>query len=138
MKVAVPKEIRTGERRVAIIPDSVKRMIKKGIEVTVESGAGEESMYSDADYEAAGAKIESSVEALFGNADVVLKVNQPGSNPEVGKNEIDMMREGSALIATLLPLINHDLVKKLAEKKITCILFGYYPKNNTCPEHGCS
>lgn len=128
MKVAVPKEIRTGERRVAIIPDSVKRMVKKGIDVTVESGAGEESMYSDADYEAAGAKIESSVEALFGNADVVLKVNQPDLNPAVGKNEIDLMREGSALIAILLPLANHDLVKKLAEKKITSFSLDAIPR----------
>ena len=128
MKVAVPKEIRTGERRVAIIPDSVKRMVKKGIEVTVESGAGEESMYADADYEAAGAKIETSVEALFGNADVVLKVNQPELNSTVGKNEIDMMREGSALIATLLPLVNHDLVKKLAEKKINAFSLDTIPR----------
>ena len=128
MKVAVPKEVKKGERRVAIIPDSVKRMIKKGIEVTVESGAGEESMYADADYETAGAKIESSVEVLFGNADVVLKVNQPELNSTVGKHEIDMMREGSALIATLLPLVNHDLVKKLAEKKITSFSLDTIPR----------
>ncbi len=128
MKVAVPKEIKTGERRVAIIPDSVKRMVKKGIDVTVESGAGEESMYSDGDYVAAGAKIESSVETLFANADVVLKINQPDLNAAAGKNEIDLMREGSALIAMLFPLVNHDLVKKLAEKKITSFSLDTIPR----------
>jgi NAD(P) transhydrogenase subunit alpha len=128
MKVAVPKEIKTGERRVALIPESVKRMVGKGVEVTVESGAGEESLFPDSDYEAAGAKIEPSVEALFGNADVVVKVNQPMTNPTVGKDEIDMMREGSALISILLPLANHDLVKKLAEKKINAFSLDSIPR----------
>jgi NAD(P) transhydrogenase subunit alpha len=128
MKVCVPKEILAGERRVALTPDSVKRLVKSGFEVYVESGAGVGAVFSDGDYETAGAKIEASVEALLGNADLVLKVHGPIRNEATGKHEIDIMREGSALIALLFPLVNHDIVKRLAQRRITAFSLDLIPR----------
>jgi H+-translocating NAD(P) transhydrogenase subunit alpha len=76
MKVSIVKEIEVGERRVAVIPDIVSRLVKQGMEVSVEAGAGEQSFFSDAAYEAAGAKIVTDAEQLW-HADLVLKVNPP-------------------------------------------------------------
>jgi NAD(P) transhydrogenase subunit alpha len=128
MKVSVPKEILAGERRVALTPDSVKRLVKSGFEVYVESGAGVGAVFSDGDYEKAGAKIEASIEALLGNADLVLKVHGPIKNEAAGKHEIDIMREGSALIALLYPLVNHDIVKRLAQRRITAFSLDLIPR----------
>ena len=128
MRVSIPKEIKMGERRVAAIPDSVNRMVKKGIEVSVESGAGEGALFTDSDYAAAGARIESSVPTLFGGADVVLKVQVPVLNTTVGRHEIDMMREGSALVALLCPLMYHDLVRQLTSRKITAFSMDVIPR----------
>jgi NAD(P) transhydrogenase subunit alpha len=128
MKVSVPKEILAGERRVALTPDSVKRLVKSGFEVYVESGAGVGAVFSDGDYETAGAKIEASVEALLGNADLVLKVQGPIKNEAAGKHEIDMMREGSAFIALLYPLVNHNIVKRLAQRRITAFSLDLIPR----------
>jgi NAD(P) transhydrogenase subunit alpha len=128
MKVAIPKEIQTGEQRVAVTPDSVKRIAKKGSEVLVEAGAGESALFQDQDYLDAGAKIESSVENLFRNADIVLKVQKPLFNEVIGKHEIEMMREGTALIAFLYPLVNHDLIRQLAKSKITAFSMDAIPR----------
>ncbi len=128
MKVSIPKEILPGERRVAAIPDSVKKMTKKGIAVCMESGAGEGALFSDGDYETAGARIETSVEDLLGDAEVVLKVHGPILNESIGRHEIDMMRGGTALIALLYPLVNHDLVKRLAARKITAFSVDAIPR----------
>jgi NAD(P) transhydrogenase subunit alpha len=128
MKVSVPKEILAGERRVVFTPDSVKRLVKSGFEVVVEKGAGVSSTYSDEDYVSAGATIEESVEALLGGADLVIKVQGPIKNGATGKHEIDMMREGSALIALVYPLSNHDTVKKLAARRITAFSLDMIPR----------
>jgi NAD(P) transhydrogenase subunit alpha len=77
MKIAIAKEIEVGERRVALNPDTVARLVKQGLEIWVESGAGEGSFFSNDAYEAAGAKIISDVSALWGEADVLLKVRPP-------------------------------------------------------------
>lgn len=128
MKLAIPKEILPGETRVAVIPDTVKKLVAKGYEVTVESGAGQPSFFEDGDYEKAGAKIESSLETLLGTADVVLKVQKPMQNEKTGKHELDMMKEGSVLISFLFPHSNPDLVKKLTSKKISCFAMEAIPR----------
>jgi NAD(P) transhydrogenase subunit alpha len=119
MRIAVPKEITPGEKRVVFTPDSVTRLVKSGFEVVVEKGAGVSAIYPDSDYVNAGATIEDNVEALLGGADLVIKVQGPAKNDATGKHEIDMMREGSALIALIYPLTNHDTVKRLAKRRIT-------------------
>jgi len=124
MRVAVPRETQPagGEQRVAIVPDSVKRLAAKKIEVSVESGAGLASHASDEDYKALGATIESTRASLFAAADVVVQIRIPTAE------EILELKEGSALVSLLLPLVNHDLVRKLAEKKITAIAADMIPR----------
>jgi NAD(P) transhydrogenase subunit alpha len=122
MRVAVPKEKHPGEQRVAIVPDSVKRLGAKKIDVSVESGAGAGSFASDDDYKSLGATIEPTRAALFANADVVVQIRVP--TPE----EILELKEGSVFVSLLLPLVNHDLVRKLAEKKVTAIAVDMIPR----------
>ena len=122
MRVAVLKEIEPGEKRVAIVPETVKRLVKKGVEVCVESGAGEGSCFRDGEYEEAGATIESSAEALLAATDVVIKIQRP--TPA----EILKIREGTTVISLLYPLINPDLVSTLAARKITAIAVDSIPR----------
>ncbi len=128
MKVAVPKEIIAGERRVAATPETVKKMVKAGLEVAVEAGAGAGALIPDGDYSQAGARIEPRVESLWGQADVVVKVQGPAVHPATGKHELDMMREGAALIAMLQPMTHPDLVKKLAERRTTAFSLDALPR----------
>jgi len=112
MKIAVPKEITPGERRVALIPDAVAGLVKAGFQVLVERGAGDGAFFADAAYEQAGARV---VDAgtLYAEADVVLKVQKPTLE------EVERLREGTVLIALLQALTSPDLVQRLAARRIT-------------------
>ena len=122
MKIGVPKETAAGERRVALTPDMVGRIVGAGMEVVVESGAGEESLYTDDSYTGAGASLAPNASSLLGSVDVVLGVQAP--SPE----EVDMMQEGAAVIALLQPLTNLDLVRKLAQRKVTSFSMDAVPR----------
>ncbi len=122
MKLAVPKETEPGEKRVAIVPETVKRLVKKGIEVLVESGAGEGARFPDEEYKEAGATIEHSVESLLAGSDVVVKIHRP--TPA----EIAKIREGAALVSPLYPLLYPDLVTTIAARKITAIAVDSIPR----------
>lgn len=128
MKVGIPKEILPNETRVAATPDTISKMTKGGMEVIVETGAGAGSFITDEDYVKAGAQIAPSAEELFGQADVVLKVNKPLINNTVKKHEVDMMREGSILVTFLQPHANLDIVMKLVEKKVTAFSMDAVPR----------
>lgn len=124
MKIAVAKEIEVGERRVALVPDVVARLVKKGIEVLVASGAGEGSFFSDDAYSAVGAKIVSDPAQLWGEADLVLKVAPPKDS------EITMMRSGSAVVGFLNPLGQPDVCEKLAAKGVTSFSMELIPRTS--------
>ena len=128
MKIGVPKEIVPQERRVAIIPESIKRIVKKGFEVSVEAGAGEFALIPDGEYEKAGAKIVPSADALYGGSDVILKVQKPVLNSRLNKDEVEMMKEGAILIALLHPILNPELVKKIASRNITSFSMDAIPR----------
>lgn len=128
MKIGVPKEIIPQERRVALIPESIKRIIKKGFEVQVESGAGELSLIPDAEYEKAGAKIVPSAEAIYSDCEIILKVQKPVQNSKTGIDEADLIKEGGFLIAFLQPINHPDLVKKLASRNITSFSMDAIPR----------
>jgi len=113
MKIAVPKETAPGERRVALTPDAVPPLVKSGLEVLVEAGAGEGAFHADAAYEKAGARIVRDANELYGQADVVLKVQKPTDA------EVDALREGAVLIAFLQALTSPDLVQRLTTRRIT-------------------
>ncbi len=92
----IPKEIMHGERRVAAIPETVKKLVAGGAGVLVEKGAGEGAYFSDEEYSNAGARIVGDVEELLKQADVVLKVKEPLFNSAKGKHEVDMLHEGQS------------------------------------------
>jgi H+-translocating NAD(P) transhydrogenase subunit alpha len=118
MRIAVAKEIEVCERRVALIPDTVARLVKQGLEVWVETGAGERAFFSDLAYEAAGAKIIGDTATLWGEADILLKVSPPQERDD-GRSEIDLLKEGSVLISFLNPLGNPVVAEQLANRKVT-------------------
>ncbi len=128
MRIAVAKEIEANERRVALIPDVVSKLVKQGFEVCIESGAGEKALFSDSDYQAAGATIISDTAKLWGEADILLKVSPPQQR-EDGSAEIDLLREGSILIGFLNPLANPSVVEQLAQRKVTALSVEMIPRS---------
>ncbi len=128
MIIAIPKEITPGEQRVAATPDSVRRLIKKGFEIHVESGAGLGATFKDSDYEEVGAKIIADAESLYGGAALVMKIMAPIHNAQLGKNEIELMKAGTALVAMLQPLTAFEISQKLAEKKINAFAVELIPR----------
>src|SRR3954470_23751794 len=117
MKIGVPKETAEGERRVALVPDVVKALTAKEIEVVVEPGAGEGASHPDSEYTEAGAKVG---EDVWG-ADAVLKVTPP-SDDEVGR-----LKQGQVVIGFLEPLTNPALAKSLAEAGVTSFATEWIP-----------
>ncbi len=127
MKIAVAKEIEVCERRVALNPDTVTRLVKQGLEVCVEKGAGEGSFFSDSAYEAAGATVINDPAKLWSEADIVLKVSPPKER-ENGRSEIELLRHGSVLISFLNPLGNPAVVQELANRHITALSMEMIPR----------
>src|SRR5262245_55441861 len=128
MKIGVPKEITPAENRVALAPDSVARLTKAGVEILVETGAGTNAAFTDEAYTKAGATIVPDPTALYGGSDLVVKVQKPTMNPALGKHEIALMRPGTWLIGFLQPLITPDLVRMLADAKITSFSMDAIPR----------
>ncbi|MBF2026095.1 MAG: Re/Si-specific NAD(P)(+) transhydrogenase subunit alpha [Oscillatoriales cyanobacterium C42_A2020_001] len=126
MRIAIAKEIEVGERRVALIPDTVGRLVKQGFEVWVESGAGEAAYFSNEAYIQAGAIIVSTPETAF-SADLVLKVKPPQLR-EDGRHEADLLKPGSTLISFLDPLGNPKLCQQLADRNVTALSMEMIPR----------
>ncbi|HKM73241.1 MAG TPA: Re/Si-specific NAD(P)(+) transhydrogenase subunit alpha [Stellaceae bacterium] len=104
MKVAIVKERRAFERRVAASPDTVKRMVGMRLDVVAESGAGEGACFADGSFAAAGASIAPDAAAALRDADIVLKVQRPLIGDEAGSDELSHMKRGAVLIGLLQPL----------------------------------
>jgi len=128
VKVAIPREISADERRVAATPQTVEKMVQAGMTVSVESKAGQGASIADSLYEQAGAQVVPHVETLLGEADVVLKVREPVQNDSTGKHELDMMKEGAALIASWQPVNLPDAVRKMTQRHITSFSLFYLPR----------
>lgn len=124
MKLAVLKETEEGENRVALIPDSIKRLSQKGFVFLVETGAGSAAGYSDQEYEQSGATLMSSPQELAGQADCVVKVRPPSLE------EAEMLKSDTVLIAIIQSTLRHDLVSKLAEKQITSFGLDIIPRTS--------
>ncbi len=122
MKVAVPQETKFKENRVAITPDVVKDLVKKGFEVNVQNGAGLKSFFSDESYAAAGAQLVSDAKKLYADADVVLKVNAP--LPE----EIAGMKKGAVLISFLWAATNPAVVEACCKAGISAFSIDAIPR----------
>lgn len=130
LTIGIPKEIMKGERRVAAIPDTVRKMVAEGATVIVEEGAGVGSYFSDEDYKAAGASLVNDAEALFGEADIIIKVKEPLFNEDKGKHEVEMMKEGQCLVSFLHPAApsNHRMIKDLARLGVNSLTLDGIPR----------
>ena len=128
MLVAVPKEIYPGERRVALIPQTVPALIKAGLEVAIETGAGEGVNSLDKAYEDHGARVEGNRQKLLTQADVVLMVRGPGSYPDFPAADLDALKEGSILISFTEPLAYPEIMQELAERKLTVFSMELMPR----------
>jgi NAD/NADP transhydrogenase alpha subunit len=123
MKIGIAKESQVDERRVALIPDVVARLVKQGVEVWVEAGAGERACFSDATYEQVGAKIVDQG-TLWGEVDVLLKVGV------LEDSEVSQLKSGGVLITFLNPLGNPELVQKLAAQNVTAFSMELIPRTS--------
>jgi NAD(P) transhydrogenase subunit alpha len=122
MKLAVPKETKFKENRVALTPDVVKDLVKKGFEVIVESGAGMNSFFSDEAYTIAGATMVPDAKKVYADADVILKVNAP--SPE----EISGMKKGAILLSFLFAGTNPELVNACVKAGISAFSVDAIPR----------
>ncbi len=113
MRIGVPREIADGERRVALVPDTIGPLVKSGLEVLVETRAGDGAFHADASYQQAGARIVPDARTLYGDADVVLKVQRP--TPA----EVELMHPQQVVVAFLQALTSPDLVQQLASRDVT-------------------
>jgi len=117
----VPKESAIGERRVALVPDLVARLVGVGVDVLVERGAGREASFLDEQYSEAGARLVDGAE-LYAESDLVCKVQKP--SPE----ETARLRPGTVLVALLQPLTSHEVVRALANGRITSFSMDSIPR----------
>jgi NAD(P) transhydrogenase subunit alpha len=126
--IGVPREVHEGERRVALTPESVRELVGQGVEIRVEAGAGAGAFQSDADYEAAGAQIETDSARLYAEADLLVKVRGPLTHPGAGRHEVDLMKEGGALVGLLNPLGERDTMNRLAKRRVTSFALELLPR----------
>jgi H+-translocating NAD(P) transhydrogenase subunit alpha len=128
MKIGIPKEVHAGEKRVATTPEVAKQLIKLGFEVAIEAGAGAAAHYSDASYVEAGVTVVKNAKEVWAESDIILKVRGPELNPDLNIEEVDLLKEKQILISFLWPAQNPELLKKLADKKVTAMAMDMVPR----------
>jgi H+-translocating NAD(P) transhydrogenase subunit alpha len=121
MKVAVVKEDGPGERRVALVPETVDRLTRAGLEVMVEQGAGDGAWFPDSAYSEAGAAI-AKADDLYATADVILTVSRPTDT------QLTRLRAGQTVLGMLSPLVNPALAQQLAARNVTAISLDGMPR----------
>lgn len=122
LSIGVPKEIFPGEKRVATVPEVVKKLIKLGFNVYIQSGAGTGAQFSDESYTTVGATILDSADKLYQTSDLIFKVRAPDSD------EVLKLRQGSTLVSFIWPAQNSELIKKLSAQKVTVLAMDCVPR----------
>jgi len=122
MIIGIPKETEELEKRVALTPGTIQKLVDKGLEVQVEQNAGDAAYYTDDDYSSAGAQIVKNRSEIFSNADIVLCVQAPPSA------DINKMDEERLLICFLDPYQNEEIIELLKEKRITALAVETIPR----------
>jgi NAD(P) transhydrogenase subunit alpha len=128
MKVAIVKERRAFERRVAASPDTVKRMVGMGLDVVAETGAGEGAQFTDATFAAAGASIAADAATALGDADIVLKVQRLLIGGEADRDELSYLKRGAVLIGLLQPLRHPEQIGAYAGAGIVAFAIELLPR----------
>ncbi|KVN35022.1 NAD(P) transhydrogenase subunit alpha [Burkholderia pyrrocinia] len=122
LRIGIPLETTTGERRVATVPEVVEKLIKLGFSVAVQSGAGAGANFDDDAYRAAGATVAATAAELWSGSDIVFKVRPPSSD------EVALMRDGGTLIGFVWPAQNPELMAQLAAKRATVLAIDSLPR----------
>ncbi len=120
--IAVTRERRAGETRVAAVPETVRKLIASGFSVVVEAGAGAASSYPDADYAAAGATLAKTAKDALAKADILFKVRAPEAD------EIAAIKPGTLVVATLNPYVDKAALAGLAKAKATAFAMEFVPR----------
>ena len=130
MRIVVPRETAPGERRVALVPESCRKLIQAGYEIAIESGAGEAAGFADGTYTDAGATVVSDPASLLGSGDIVLKVTAPAVNGPGShvRDEAAWMKPGAIYVGSLMPLRNLGAVRALAARNITAFATDAIPR----------
>jgi len=129
LKVLIPKERRRGETRVAATPETVARLRGEGLEVAVETGAGESAGLLDVGYEAAGARVVTDIAAEWAVADVVLKVEPPARYDKLGRDDASALKEGSVVISFMHGYRHLPMVRTLAARRVTALAMELVPRS---------
>src|SRR5438128_11782834 len=117
MRIAIPRETMSGERRVALVPESCKKLIQAGYEISIEKDAADAAGFSEDAYLELGVRVQSSPTELLASADLVLKINAPSI--DASRDEISCMRAGTIYVGSLMPLRHLDAVRALAARQVT-------------------
>ena len=130
MRIAVPRETAPGEQRVALVPESCRKLIQAGYEIAIESGAGEAAGFADSSYTEVGVILVSDPASLLGSADIVLKVTAPavGNGAGNARDETAWMKPGAIYVGSLMPLRNLRAVRALAARNITAFATDAIPR----------
>jgi NAD(P) transhydrogenase subunit alpha len=128
MIIGVPREIYPGERRVAVVPAVIPGLVKVGLGVVVEAGAGAQAGYPDADYASRGATVAPDRAEVFRTADVVVQVLCHGSNDRTGRDDLPLLRRGQVVIGFLRPFGSLETVRDLAEGGVTSLAVELIPR----------
>jgi len=136
MRIGALKETTPGERRVALAPESCKKLIQAGYDIAIEAGAGDDAGFSDAAFAEVGAVLEADPAALAGSSDLLLKVTAPtvgisgaeARQREGGRNEVGWMRPGTIYLGSLMPLRHLEAVRALAERRVTAFSTDAIPR----------
>jgi len=126
MRIAVPKETAPGERRVALVPESCKKLRQAGYEIGIEAGAGSTAGYPDQTYVETGATVAPDVAGLLGAADIVLKVGPPTTGTD--RDEVGWMRAGAVYLGSLMPLRHLAAARALAARGVTSFATDAIPR----------
>ena len=128
MIVGVPRETYPGERRVALVPKAFDPLGKAGLELWIESGAGEAAGIPDTEFTSRGAKVAASRDELFAKADIVAQVRMLGANPEAGRDDLGRMRPGQILLGFGEPLTAMREAADLADRGVTSFALELIPR----------
>lgn len=128
LKIGVPLETKEGECRVALTPDTAKKLQKMGFTLQIEAGAGAKADFTDEAYRKVGVTVVDDCKTLWATSDIVMKINPPQQHSQLGTHEIDLLKPEGHLISMIWPAQNKDLVDRLAAKRATVISMDCIPR----------
>jgi NAD(P) transhydrogenase subunit alpha len=130
MLIGVPREIASGERRVALVPEVISQLTRAGHRVVIQRDAGKRAGFTDDAYRTAGCDLADSAAEIYGSAQMILKVQRPGRDEASGEAELDMLRPGVVLVGLLQPSGDPALFRQLAERQIIACSMELVPRTS--------